>query len=233
VNKFSNRSSEIEIMDDLDCSGEVVHRTLHEIEFINKWLGGNTITLHEVKSLLLKNKSPNEIRVADLGCGGGGMLKEIRELCARLGVRARLTGIDANPNIINYAISGNADGPQIEFLCLDIFSEEFRLMQFDIILCTLVAHHFSNKQLSELFKNLKNQATLGVVINDLERNPLAFYSIRFLTSVFSKSAMVKFDAPLSVLRGFKKTELQSILQKAEIDTYNLSWQWAFRWKLVF
>jgi 2-polyprenyl-3-methyl-5-hydroxy-6-metoxy-1,4-benzoquinol methylase len=106
-------------------------------------------------------------------------------------------------------------------------------MQFDIILCTLVAHHFSNKQLSELFKNLKNQATLGVVINDLERNPLAFYSIRFLTSVFSKSAMVKFDAPLSVLRGFKKTELQSILQKAEIDTYNLSWQWAFRWKLVF
>ena len=219
-------------MDNLDCSGDVVHKTLHEIEFINKWLGGNTITLNAVKTLLLKNKSP-EIRIADLGCGGGGMLRQINRLCGKLGVKSKLTGIDANPNIINYARSDTRDNSEIEFLCLDILSEEFRNMQFDIILCTLVAHHFSNGQLSELFRNLKNQATLGVVINDLDRSPLAYYSIKLLTSLFSKSDMVKFDAPLSVLRGFKKTELQSILQKAEIDTYNLSWHWAFRWRLVF
>ena len=38
---FSKRSAEAEIMDDLNCTGHVLDRTLHELEIINKWLGGN------------------------------------------------------------------------------------------------------------------------------------------------------------------------------------------------
>jgi hypothetical protein len=44
--------------------------------------------------------------------------------------------------------------------------------------------------------------------------------------------MVKIDAPLSVLRGFKKQELIDILKQAGITRYTLKWKWAFRWELI-
>jgi hypothetical protein len=44
--------------------------------------------------------------------------------------------------------------------------------------------------------------------------------------------MVKHDGPLSVLRGFKKSELIGVLQKAGIESYSLKWKWAFRWQLI-
>jgi hypothetical protein len=49
-----------------------------------------------------------------------------------------------------------------------------------------------------------------------------------LTSIFSKSYLVKNDAPLSVLRGFKKKEWFAILQQAGATNYSVKWKWAFR-----
>jgi hypothetical protein len=44
--------------------------------------------------------------------------------------------------------------------------------------------------------------------------------------------MVKYDAPLSVLRAFRKKELIGILQAAGITRYTLRWMWAFRWQII-
>ncbi len=38
------RSAELEIMDDLNCHGEVVDQTLRELEVINRLLGGDNVT---------------------------------------------------------------------------------------------------------------------------------------------------------------------------------------------
>jgi hypothetical protein len=79
---------------------------------------------------------------------------------------------------------------------------------------------------------MKNNSTLGFFVNDLHRHPLAYYSINLLTSIFSKSYLVKNDAPLSVARGFKKNELEDVLQQSSITHYQLKWKWAFRWLLL-
>jgi len=70
-------------------------------------------------------------------------------------------------------------------------------------------------------------------VNDLHRHFLAYNSIKILSRIFSKSYLVKNDAPLSVLRGFSKEELQNILQKAAVHSVQLNWKWAFRWLLIF
>jgi hypothetical protein len=44
--------------------------------------------------------------------------------------------------------------------------------------------------------------------------------------------MVRNDGPLSVKRAFKKEELVALLKNAEIDNYNLTWHWPFRWQLI-
>jgi SAM-dependent methyltransferase len=231
MTRFSTRSQQEEIMDDLHCSGEVVNQTLRELEFINKWLGGNAITLNGIRALL-KNQPVNRVTLADLGCGSGEMLKLIKVRLQARNITASLTGIDANPNIIAYAKENCAGDSSIELLAENILTDEFRGRKFDIIMATLFFHHFTSEQLVILLKQLTTQARIGMVINDLHRHPLAYYSIKLLTTLFSKSAMVKYDAPLSVLRGFTRNELLLILKEAGITHYRLTWKWAFRWQVV-
>ncbi|MBI3218889.1 MAG: methyltransferase domain-containing protein [Bacteroidetes bacterium] len=227
-----NRSSDIEIMDDLDCRGEVVDQTLRELDFINQWLGGNAVTLHALKKVLKNRSKDQAISIADLGCGSGEMLRLIAKKATQENRPLKLLGIDANPNIIEFAKTHSSKFHNITFEAVNIFSDEFRKRKFDIVLCTLFLHHFTEDQLVAVFKSLHRQTTIGIIVNDIHRHPLAYYSIKWLTQLFSKSAMVKFDAPLSVQRAFTKKELKDILTKAGITNYQLKWKWAFRWQLI-
>jgi len=233
-NKFAHRSVELEMMDDLSCSGTLVDQTLRELEIINRLLGGNGITLGGIKKLLKRFDSPGRVlKIADLGCGGGDMLKVLARWARKAGIRVRLVGIDANPAIIDYASRNSFNYPEIEYQVLDIFSSGFRRQEFDILTCTLFTHHFTTHQLVSLFGSLRRQSRIGVVINDLHRHWFAYWSIKRLTEFLSKSDMIKNDAPISVLRGFRRQELKEILSDADIYKFHLKWKWAFRWQLIF
>jgi len=229
---FSKRSESIEIMDDLACQGEVVDQTLRELDFINQWLGGNAVTLSGLRILLSRAQNNNSINITDLGCGSGEMLKLIARNADKEKQKINLIGIDANPNITSFAEMHSKEYRDIQFEVDNIFSKEFQQKKFDVVLVTLFFHHFNDEQLTAFLKQLKSQVRIGIVINDIHRHFFAYYSIRLLTKFFSKSSMVKYDAPLSVLRAFKKHELISILNKAGINKYSLKWKWAFRWQVV-
>jgi SAM-dependent methyltransferase len=219
-------------MDNLDCHGEVVHQTLRELEFINTWLGGNAVTISALDKMLHLRKSTKEIYIADLGCGGGDMLRLIYRWSKKKNITVKLLGIDANPHIISFARDNLRALPQIAFECLDIFSPEFAKRKFDIVIGTLFYHHFSKEQLSTFFRQLKDQTEIGFIMNDIHRHALAFYSIKFLTRWFSRSDMVKNDAPLSVLRAFRREEIDEILKEANVVKYEIDWKWAFRWRVL-
>ena len=58
MSKFSHRSEEKEIMDDLECNGWEVAQTLKELRTINRLLGGNNVTTSGLK-ILIENPSIN------------------------------------------------------------------------------------------------------------------------------------------------------------------------------
>lgn len=229
---FSKRATTVEIMDDLTCQGPVVFQTLRELDFINQWLGGNAVTIQALKSAWQTFPASQEITIGDLGCGSGEMLRIIHRLAKKENRKVRLIGFDANPNIVSYARDHSKGYESIEFHPIDIFSEKFREQHFDIVLATLFIHHFSEDQLVSVFSNLKRQVRQAIIVNDIHRHPLAYYSIQSLTRLFSRSAMVKIDAPLSVLRAFRKQELEIILKEANLNSFRLRWKWAFRWQLL-
>lgn len=228
---FSKRSSAEEIMDDLACSGKVVHQTLRELETINALLGGNYVTLDGIRKLV-DGRAPGRFRIHDLGCGSGDMLRLIRKWSAKKGLDPELTGLDANPFIIDFARKHTPPECNIRYETVDILSESFRSRTFDVVTGTLFFHHFSDDQLVAFFRQLKTQTRIGFVINDIHRHWFAYYAIRWLTRFFSRSFMVKYDAPLSVLRAFRKNELVSILHAAGIAQYSIQWMWAFRWQVI-
>ncbi len=229
---FSNRSSTIEIMDDLACDGEVVFQTLRELDTINQWLGGNVVTINALKKSWATIPKEHIITLADLGCGSGEMLRLISSLAEKENRKVKLVGFDANPHIIEYARNHSRKFSNISFESTNVFSKEFQDQKFDFILATLFMHHFTESELIDLFSSLKKQTRYAIIINDIHRHTLAYYSIKWLTQLFSRSAMVRFDAPLSVMRAFKKIELDAVMRKSSITNYSMKWKWAFRWQLI-
>ena len=229
---FTHRSGRTEMMDDLQVTGQDLFQALHELESINYLLGGNHVTLDGVGRLLDKSAPAGELHIADLGCGSGDMLKRVSRLLEKRKVSARLTGIDANRHVVNFASSNTPPACRIHYQSLNIFSREFKDERFDIVIATLFFHHFTNGELIGFFRQLKSQVKIGMVINDIHRHWFSYYAIKWLTKVFSRSAMVKHDGPVSVLRAFRKRELEGILRHAGIRDYKIKWCWAFRWQVV-
>ncbi len=226
------RSTSIEIMDDLACDGEVVFQTLRELDLINQWLGGNAVTINALKKSWDTIPKEYNMTIADLGCGSGELLRIISRLADRENRKVKLIGFDANPHIVEYARNHSKDFGNVSFETVNVFSAEFQKQKFDFVLATLFMHHFKESELVTLFSSLREQTRSAMIINDIHRHPLAYYSIQWLTQLFSRSSMVKFDAPLSVLRAFKKSEWIEVMRKAGINNYQLKWKWAFRWQLI-
>ena len=215
-------------MDRDDIPFEAMARTLRELNIINTRLGGHAITLSGVKQLIANKKN---ISICEIGCGGGDNLHIIHRYCKKKGIEARFFGIDLNENCIAFARQQYPDLPA-QWICSDYARVEFGENKPDIIFSSLFCHHFTDEEMVAQLQWLHGHSSVGFFINDLHRHPLAYYSIRMLTRIFSKSYLVKNDAPLSVKRGFKKQEWEALLEKAGIADYTVSWQWAFRYLVI-
>ncbi|HVD96625.1 MAG TPA: methyltransferase domain-containing protein [Cytophagaceae bacterium] len=229
---FQKRSEEKELLDDLQCEGEDLKQNLRELKFINHWLGGNKVTFSGLEYALKNIPNSQPLTLADLGCGGGDILELIACWARNKKRPMHLTGIDANAFIVAYAKQNTVAYPEIEYKVLNIFSKEFSDLKFDLVNCTLFCHHFDDASLVKLFSQLKQQVRIAVVINDLHRHWFAYYSIKWLTRFFSRSYMVKNDAKLSVKRGFRKNELETIIRQAGYTRFSIKWRWAFRWEII-
>ncbi|UJP65972.1 methyltransferase domain-containing protein [Mongoliitalea daihaiensis] len=228
---FKHRSIEKEIMDDLEIGGAVLDQTLHELRIINRLLGGNYVSTSGLDQLMQKVPQA-AYSIADLGCGGGDMIRVMSNWAATHNRKCSFIGIDANAHTIAFAKENLKDLPDVNFQVQNVFETSFLEDPVDLITCTLFTHHFTDEELIQLFKACLKKAKIGIVINDLHRHPVAYKSIQLLTKLFSKSDMVKNDGPLSVKRSFVKEDWARILRDSNISTYDLSWHWAFRWRLV-
>jgi 2-polyprenyl-3-methyl-5-hydroxy-6-metoxy-1,4-benzoquinol methylase len=220
---FKHRSNKQELLDG-DVREKALILNLKELHTINKLLGGYAISIKALKQLKLEKKT-----IIDIGSGGGDMLNEMYKLSELRKINCRLIGVDLKPECTAYAKSHLPQ--ELEFIQDDYRNILDHADNVDIIHACLFTHHLSNSQIIELIQfAIKSKSTL--VINDLHRNFFAYYSIKLLTSIFSKSYLVKNDAPLSVLRGFKKKEWINLLEQAGAKKYTVKWKWAFRHLII-
>lgn len=216
---FSTRSFQKELLDSENIPFEDIAVTLDELHFINKWLGGYKASKYGLEQLL-KDK-PKRIKIADVGCGGGHTILEINEWCKKNDIEAELVGIDLKKECVLYAQEKTAAFPNITFIASDY---RHVTEQFDIIHSSLFTHHLNDEQLREYLDWATTFCSRGVIVNDLHRNYWAYFSIKWLTRLFSNSYLVKNDACLSVLRSFKVEDWKRFLPHGEIH-----WNWAFRY----
>ncbi len=226
---FSKRSYQKELLDEDEIPFADIKQNMKELDFINKWLGGHKITVDAFKHL---SEEKNKISICEIGCGGGDNLAAIYKWCRKKKIDINITGIDIKKECIDYAKNRNALPDNVNWITSDYKKVSFNTKP-DIVFSSLFCHHFTDAELIFQINWMRQNTRVGFFINDLHRSFLAYYSIRFLTRFFSQSYLVKNDAPLSVARGFTRSELKSLCNKASAEQAAVSWKWAFRYVVMY
>jgi 2-polyprenyl-3-methyl-5-hydroxy-6-metoxy-1,4-benzoquinol methylase len=225
---LKNRTYKKELLDEDDIPFDDLKRNLAELDFINTWLGGHNISISGLKHLIEKDR---EISICEIGCGGGDNISALNNWCEKNSVLAKFIGVDIKPACIEYA------NERIKNSNVSWIIANYKKVRFDkkpdVIFSSLFCHHFTEEQLVDQLRWMKENSRKGFFINDLERNALAYQLIKWLTKLFSNSYLVKHDAPLSVARGFKKDEWKDLFKRANIPKYIINWKWAFRHLVIY
>ena len=222
------RSGKKELLDGADIPFADIRQNMKELDFINTWLGGHAITLQGFKQLVQNRKT---ISVCEIGCGGGDNLLAIYNWCRKKNIAVEMTGIDYNADCIRIA-QERLPLKSTRFITADYKTVHWDGQKPDIVFSSLFCHHFTGEELLFMLQWMHANAGTGFFINDLHRHILAYYSIKILTGIFSKSYLVKNDAPLSVQRGLIKQEWEALLQASGAANYRIEWKWAFRWLII-
>ena len=228
---LQHRSYQKELLDKKDIPFEDIKRNMQELDFINKHLGGHDITLDGIVALIKNQMHFNSrLTIVEIGCGGGDNLRAIRNWAERIHLPVQLKGIDINPECIAYARQQKRNRG-IEFELSDYKDVKFEEKP-DILFSSLFCHHFDEDELVFMLRWMQGNSVIGFFVNDLHRHWMAYYLIKVLSAIFSRSYLVKNDAPLSVRRGFKRKEWDTLFEQTGIRNFNCRWRWAFRWLIT-
>ena len=226
------RSNKKELLDNDDIPFDDIKQNMQELDFINTWLGGHNITIAGIQKILAgNNKTGKTYTICEIGCGGGDNLAAIDKWAKKNGYTLQLIGIDKKKECIDFAKEKIADA-RYTWINSSYEAANLNNTKPDIVFSSLFCHHFTSNELVYMMQWMQRNSTMGFFINDLHRHFLAFFSIKYLTKLFSKSYLVRQDAPLSVARGFVKKDWQHIMQQSGIQHYSIEWKWAFRWLIT-
>ncbi|WP_297765857.1 methyltransferase domain-containing protein [uncultured Muriicola sp.] len=229
--RFKQRSTENELMDDLSLDEIQIRSILKDITLANKWLGGNNITIKALDRLF-KEHPREKYTILDIGCGDGSMLREVADHCAENHIKTQLIGLDLNEKSINIAKESSRGYGNIRYLTQDVLALKPEKFRCDILLCTLTLHHFSREQIHTFIKKFALLATIGIIVNDLDRNKIGFALFKVFSLVFMKTHVAKHDGLVSIKSGFTKNDFHIFSRSVPSMDYKVLWRWAFRYEWI-
>lgn len=231
---LSTRLEADEWMDDFSITDERLTRALEDLRWTNRLLGGHTATDAVLDPLLQRR---DEVRLLDLGCGSGDHLVRLVRRGARLDCTVRGVGIDLNPVTVGHARAhlnrrlSPALRSQVRAEVGNALALPYDEGAFDVVHAALFLHHFHGEEAVQLLNEMQRIGRLGVLVNDLHRHLLAYLGIWTLSRALRMAPMVQHDGPMSVRRGFRRTELEALAAEAGLPSPSIHWRWAFRWTL--
>lgn len=225
---FALRSTQRELMDDYKGSSQELRTILADINRVNQLLGGMAITRNAVFRLM--EAHPKEsYTILDVGCADGFMLRSLCSDARKRGLSVNCIGVDLNWDALQLAQEQSADFPEIRYLQKDVLGEDMEAISCDIVISSLTLHHFSDADIPMFMERFLVLASLGVIINDLHRNALAYHLFKAFGLFFIKTPTARIDGLTSIQRAFKREELEHFAQALPKAKHHISWKWAFRY----
>jgi SAM-dependent methyltransferase len=196
---FSKRADLTELMDE-PCSREDLRACLNDLERLNRWFLGYRPVLHWLASLNLSQLT-SPLRILDIGCGRGDLLRRIEQWAGTRGIPVKLMGCDLNPDAIAIAEEAGPRTSNVEWVAADVFGLNGRA-ETDLLVSSLFTHHLNERDVVRFLRWMEERAQMGWFINDLSRAPIPYWLIKAFTRVAGLHRFVQHDAPVSFRRAF-------------------------------
>jgi len=218
---LSRRAELVEMMDQ-PCKYEELRACLHDIARVNRLTFAYRPTISWLEELVATRPASREpLRVVDVGCGYGDMLRQIGAWAAKRGISIALTGIDRNPAAIRAAKETPSGTQPIDWIVGDALSDH-TMADIDVVISSLLTHHLTNPQIVQFLHWIEERTRRGWFINDLHRQPVPYHLFRLWARFTNWHPFVKYDGPVSIRRSFIVEDWQSLCAAAGLAAETVS-----------
>ncbi|MBS0657957.1 MAG: methyltransferase domain-containing protein [Verrucomicrobia bacterium] len=201
-----------EQMDEVGTLTPELARDLDALAGINRHFGGQAVWAHFAARWI---RPGARLRLLDLATGGGDGPRFFVQYARKVQAEVRVVAVDFQGPTLAYAAARSADFPEIEWREGDILRFEPEASEsFDLALCSLALHHFSEKDAVQILERVGRLGTRGALVTDLERGYVCTVGAWLLTALLYRDPMTKHDARMSARRAFSAPELRALAQRA-------------------
>ena len=197
----------MELLDDPGVSADVRARSMADIARSNTLFGGTRSALRALRATYAH--LPRAAALLDVGTGVGDIPDRARRDAAAASITLATTGVDVSESVLrsararlDAAVAGHA------------LRLPFRDDTFDVVICSQVAHHFFGEDVTALLREMHRVSRGWIVVSDLRRSWLAAGGFWLASIGLRFDPVTRHDGVISVLRGFTRAELASMVAGA-------------------
>jgi len=200
----------LEMMDrDQPVSAEL-ERDLKRIRQLNRWFGSYRLVLGFVRDWI---KPADKLRIVDLATGSGDIPRLIVDYARKISATVEMDALDRQPATLEIARRLSADYPEISYREANVL-EWNPIEAYDITICTLALHHFSDEDAVRLLGRCRQLSKRFVLVSDLRRSFSLVAGVYLLTALIFREPMTRYDARLSARRAFSFSEMRDLSVRA-------------------
>jgi 2-polyprenyl-3-methyl-5-hydroxy-6-metoxy-1,4-benzoquinol methylase len=205
----------LELMDREQPVSAELERDLERIRQLNRWFGSYRLVSGFIRSWI---RPGDKLRVVDLATGSGDIPRLIVDYARQIRAEVQIDALDWQPATLEIARRLSAHYPEISYYGAHVL--EWRSVEaYDITLCTLALHHFSNEDAVRLLRRCREVSKRFVLVSDLRRSFSLIAGVYLLTALIFREPMTRYDARLSSLRAFSFSEMRDLALRAGWENF--------------
>jgi 2-polyprenyl-3-methyl-5-hydroxy-6-metoxy-1,4-benzoquinol methylase len=205
----------LELMDRPQPISAELERDLQRLRQLNRWFGSYRLVSDFIRDWI---KPGVRMRIVDLATGSGDIPRLIIDYVRKIDAQVEIDAVDQQAATLQIATTLSAGYPEISYYEANIL--EWKGSQdYDIALCSLVLHHFSDEDAVTVFRQCRELSKRFVLVSDLRRGLLLQVGVHVLTAVIFREPMTRFDARLSAQRAFSFAEMRQLAIQAGWENF--------------
>lgn len=233
---LSVRSRRAELMDDPGLDAYRHAEALRALARINRVSLSARRLWRQVHELHERGVVP--VRVLDLACGGGDVLRWVADRARGAGAAVVLHGCDVSPRALERArsevevgrsVAGGAT-PGLRFYELDALSDPIPA-GYDLITSTLFLHHLCRPDAVDLLRRMAAAARHRVFVQDLRRTRLGYLLAWIGLHTLTRSDVARTDGLRSVESAFRVEEARALCAEAGLHAARVETGWPQRFTI--
>ena len=221
-----------EIMDRPGNDPRLLAGDLKNLRTINRCFGGLRAVQGSIRPLIDDTDLDSTIEILDLATGSADYPVYLAKWMRRLGRKVRIQAVDKNSFMVETARERTSAFPEIAVSEMDVLRPTYPDRSFDIVLCSSVLHHFSQRDAVRLLSEMNRLSRIGFIVNDLRRSRLGAWAVWLYGHLSTTNPITRHDAYVSILRAFTEGEITAMSREAGVLSFVVKKRPVFRLLLV-